>query len=59
LSVHLVEHRSILKNRFRSTLIAFGHQVPMSDLFVLPGGSCFASSTSPRRGALTSMRAFR
>jgi transposase len=35
--LHLVKHRSTLKNRIHSTLIAFGHQVPMSDLFGLAG----------------------
>jgi transposase len=35
--LHLVKHRSILKNRVHSTLIAFGHQVPMADLFGLAG----------------------
>jgi hypothetical protein len=28
-----VKHRSILKNRVHASLIAFGHQVPMADLF--------------------------
>ena len=31
--LHLVKHRSTLKNRVHSTLIAFGYQVPMADLF--------------------------
>jgi transposase len=31
--LHLVKHRSILKNRVHASLIAFGHQVPMADLF--------------------------
>ncbi|MFZ0381849.1 MAG: IS110 family transposase [Solirubrobacteraceae bacterium] len=35
--LHLVKHRSILKNRVHSTLIAFGHQVPMADLFGIAG----------------------
>ena len=35
--LHLVKHRSILKNRVRLTLIAFGHQVPMADLFGIAG----------------------
>jgi transposase len=30
--LHLVKHRSTLKNRVHSTLIAFRHQVPMGDL---------------------------
>jgi len=35
--LHLVKHRSILKNRVHSTLIAFGYQVPMADLFGVAG----------------------
>jgi transposase len=35
--LHLVKHRSTLKNRVHSTLIAFGHQVPMTDLFGVAG----------------------
>jgi transposase len=35
--LHLVKHRVILKNRIHSTLIAFGHQVPMSDVFGVAG----------------------
>src|SRR5262249_36522265 len=31
--LHLVKHRATLKNRVHSTLIAFGYQVPMADLF--------------------------
>lgn len=35
--LHLVKHRSTLKNRVHSTLIAFGYQVPMADLFGFAG----------------------
>ena len=35
--LHLVKHRSTLKNRVHSTQIAFGYQVPMADLFGLGG----------------------
>ncbi len=35
--LHLVRHRVSLKNRIHATLIAFGHPVPVSDLFS-PGG---------------------
>jgi transposase len=31
--LHLVKHRTTLKNRIHATLIAHGHQVPVSDLF--------------------------
>jgi transposase len=35
--LHLVKHRSTLKNRVHSTLIAFGHQRRMSGLFGVAG----------------------
>jgi transposase len=31
--LHLVQHRTTLKNRIHATLIAFGHPCPVSDLF--------------------------
>jgi transposase len=33
LRVHLVQHRTTLKNRIHATLVAFGHPCPVSDLF--------------------------
>jgi transposase len=35
--LHLVRHRTTLKNRVHSTLIAFGHQTPVSHLFGATG----------------------
>ncbi|MFL5822828.1 MAG: IS110 family transposase [Solirubrobacteraceae bacterium] len=35
--LHLVKHRTSLKNRIHATLITFGHQRPVSDLFGLKG----------------------
>jgi hypothetical protein len=35
--LHLVRHRTTLKNRIRATLITFGHPCPVSDLFGLAG----------------------
>jgi len=35
--LHLVRHRTALKNRIHATLIAFGHPVPVSDLFGVSG----------------------
>jgi transposase len=35
--LHLVRHRSTLKNRIHATLITFGHPCPVSDLFGLAG----------------------
>jgi transposase len=35
--LHLVHHRTALKNRIHATLISFGHPVPVSDLFGAAG----------------------
>src|SRR3954465_15643205 len=35
--MHLVRHRTTLKNRIHGTLITFGHPCPVSDLFGLAG----------------------
>ena len=35
--MQLVKHRTTLKNRIHSTLMAFGYQVPVSDLFGVAG----------------------
>src|SRR2546427_2047695 len=35
--LHLVRHRTALKNRIHATLIAFGHPCPVSDLFGAAG----------------------
>jgi transposase len=35
--LHLVRHRTTLKNRIHATLVAFGHPCPVSDLFGLAG----------------------
>jgi len=35
--LHLVKHRSMLKNRIHSTLISFGRPCPVSDLFGVEG----------------------
>ena len=35
--LHLVHHRASLKNRIHASLIAFGHSVPVSDLFGVRG----------------------
>src|SRR3954447_25172234 len=35
--LHLVRHRSSLKNRIHATLMAFGHPCPVSDLFGVAG----------------------
>lgn len=35
--LHLVRHRTALKNRIHATLLAFGHPCPISDLFGVAG----------------------
>jgi transposase len=45
--LHLVKHRSTLKTRIHSTLIAHGHQVPVSDLFGVGGRRLLASLDLP------------
>jgi transposase len=45
--LHLVKHRTILKNRIHATLIAFGHQVPIADLFGLAGRRLLAELEIP------------
>ena len=45
--LHLVRHRSILKNRIHASLIAFGHQVPMADLFGVAGRELLADLEFP------------
>src|SRR6202165_5455101 len=45
--LHLVKHRSTLKNRVHSTLITFGHQRHMSDLFGVAGRKLLAELDIP------------
>ena len=45
--LHLVKHRTTLKNRVHSTLICFGHQVPMADLFGVAGRRLLAGLDIP------------
>jgi len=45
--LHLVRHRTALKNRIHATLIAFGHPVPVSDLFGTKGRELLASLAIP------------
>jgi transposase len=45
--LHLVRHRSSLKNRVHSTLIAFGKPCPMSDLFGVAGRELLDSLAVP------------
>ncbi len=55
--LHLVRHRTALKNRIHATLITFGHPVPVSDLFgSRPAASCSPVSSCPSRGRPPSRR---
>jgi transposase len=45
--LHLVKHRLTLKNRVHSTLIAFGNQRSMSDLFGVAGRKLWAGLDIP------------
>ena len=51
--LHLVRHRTALKNRIHATLIAFGHPVPVSDLFGVTGRELLASLAVPEPWAAT------
>jgi hypothetical protein len=50
--LHLVKHRTSLKNRIHATLIAFGHQRSMSDLFGGGGSRTARAPGDPRAVAL-------
>jgi transposase len=54
--LHLVRHRTALKNRIHATLIAFGHPVPVSDLFGTKGRELLASLAVPEPWATTLLR---
>ena len=45
--LHLVRHRTALKNRVHSPLMSFGHPVPVADLFGIPGRELLASMDVP------------
>jgi len=45
--LHLVRHRSALKNRIHAILIAFGRACPMSDLFGVAGRELLDSLALP------------
>jgi transposase len=45
--LHLVRHRSALKNRIHATLLAFGHPCPVSDLFGVGGRELLARLELP------------
>ena len=45
--LHLVRHRTALKNRIHATLISFGHPVPVADLFGVAGRELLARMDVP------------
>lgn len=51
--LHLVRHRTALKNRIHATLIAFGHPVPVSDLFGVRGRDLLGRLAVPEPWATT------
>ena len=51
--LHLVRHRTALKNRIHATLIAFGHPVPVSDLFGVSGRELLDRLAIPEPWATT------
>ena len=51
--LHLVRHRTALKNRIHATLIAFGHPVPVSDLFGTSGRELLGRLAIPEPWATT------
>ncbi len=51
--LHLVRHRTALKSRIHATLIAFGHPVPVSDLFGVAGRELLAGLAIPEPWATT------
>jgi transposase len=51
--LHLVRHRVALKNRIHATLIAFGHPLPVSDLFGVAGRDLLGRLGIPEPWATT------
>jgi hypothetical protein len=55
--LHLIPHRTALKNPIHATLITFGHSCPVSDLFGLAGRELLDRFEIPDRGGATSTSA--
>lgn len=51
--LYLVRHRTSIKNRVHATLITFGHDVPVSDLFGVRGRELLAGLEVPEPWATT------
>lgn len=56
--LHLVKHRTMVKNRVHSALIAFGHQCPVSDLFGAEGRRVLQQLALPQPWADTTATVF-
>jgi transposase len=54
--LHLVHHRTSLKNRVHATLMTFGHPVPVSDLFGVRGRELLEQLAIPEPWATTLSR---
>ena len=52
--LHLVRHRSSLKQRVHATLLTHGKPCPVSDLFGVAAASCSPGSSCPSHGRATS-----
>jgi transposase len=48
--LHVVRHRTALKNRIHATLMALGHPCPVADLFGARVGGCSPIWRCPSRG---------
>jgi transposase len=57
--LHLVRYRVALKNRMHASLIAFGHPVPVSNLFGAKGRELLAGLAIPEPWATTLARSLR
>ena len=57
--LHLVRHRTALKNRIHATLIAFGHPLPVSDLFGVAGRDLLERLDIPEPWATSLVTALR
>src|SRR5215204_576773 len=56
--LHLVRHRSSLKQRVHAVLLTHGRPCPVSDLFGVRAASCSPDSTCPSRGRARSRPAY-
>ncbi len=57
--LHLVRHRTALKNRIHATLLTFGHPCPVSDLFGVAGRRLLESLALPEPWAADVVAALR